>query len=80
MWNFHGSWFLALKIPIGCNKILWNFEGEASFCLEFQRLNSNLKIPAGVFLICPSYLPYPPPPPLLVYHPDVCIFLWTGLF
>ena len=40
MWNFHGSWFLALQFPSGVKHNFVDFRGvcEASFCPEFTGL------------------------------------------
>ena len=35
VWNFHGSWFLALDIPMGVTQFGRISRGEASFRLEF---------------------------------------------
>ena len=35
VWNFHRSWFLALKIPMGVIQFCGISWGEPSFCLEF---------------------------------------------
>ena len=35
MWSLQGVLVLGLKISKGYNRILWSFQGEALFCLEF---------------------------------------------
>ena len=57
MWNFDGSWFLALKIPMGVTQFLRMSMHEVT----------NLKV-TGVFFkkSCPQS-PTPPPPPVLIF-------------
>ena len=36
LWNFQGSWFLALEFPRDVTEIFRISRGGALFCLEFQ--------------------------------------------
>ena len=38
MWNFHASWFLTLKFPMGVTQFWRIFRGESLFSLEFLRV------------------------------------------
>ena len=42
VWNFHGSWFLALDIPMAVTQFGGISRGEASFCLEFSRFKWHI--------------------------------------
>ena len=43
MWNFHGSWFLALEFPSGVSKSCEISRFEALFCPEFPRIKLQTK-------------------------------------
>ena len=38
MWNFHGSWFLALDFPKGVTQLCRISKGEALFCSKFPNV------------------------------------------
>ena len=64
MWNFHGSWFLALEFPSGVSKSCEIFRFEALFCQEFPRIKLETKNSTGFFK---KY----------VLNPSVCVFGMT---
>ena len=67
MWNFQGSWILALEFPtdvtqIG-NTILWNFHGW-SFVLFGISKGKVKKMKNSRFFFLNKYVPDRPPPPV----------------
>ena len=42
MWNIYGSWFLALKIPMGITQFCGISKAGASFFLEFPWVKSQI--------------------------------------
>ena len=55
MWNFQGSWFLAIEFPRCVTQSSRISSGESLLCLEFPRVKDKLKNSRGFFRkVCPQ--------------------------